>query len=209
MDGEMVASYDSFSHAVIFFWSYMILITAADGIGMGLLSMRDSNFLKMYTYISGSKFPIVFGKILSQLFFLWVNMVILLLFSAIIHQQPVTSLLLTSILILIPIAIPMYFLFVIPAILRVRATSLGPLLTLGVILLVNFSNVHMSTGTALDYVVYLNPATVIVTLSKSVHTFLVDATIDIVWASLIVLIIYFVIGIISYQRLDIISREAR
>jgi len=176
---------------------------------MGLLTMRDSNFLKMYTYITGSKFPIVLGKILSQLFFLWVNMVIFLLFCAIIYQQPFTSLLLTSILILIPVAVPLYFLFVIPAIFRVRATSLGPILTLGVILLVNFSNVRMSTGTVLDYVVYLNPATVIVTLSKSVHAFLVDATIDIAWASLTVLIIYFVIGIVSYQRLDIISREAR
>lgn len=208
-DSQEATAYESFSYAVFFFWSYMILITAADGIGMGLLIMRDSSFLKMYTYISGSKLPIVLGKIFSQLLFLWVNMVIFLLFSAMIHQQPFTSLLLTSILILIPVAVPMYFLFVIPATLRVKATSLGPLLTLGVLLFVNIANVRMNTGSVLDYVMYLNPATTIIKMSESVHVLLLHATFEIAWVPLSVLILYFMIGIVSYRKLDIISREAR
>jgi len=209
LNAEEAMTYGEFAYSTLFFWSYMILITASDGIGMGLLIMRDSNFLKMYAYISGSKLPIILGKVFSQLFFLWVNMVVFLSFSAIIHQQPILSLLFTSVLLLIPVALPIYFLFVIPATWRVRAASLGPMLTLSVILFVNVINIRLDTGTLIDYAIYLNPATVIVQFSEAIHSFILQMPIEMTWIPLGVLILYVIIGFSGYRKLDIISREAR
>lgn len=209
LNAEEALTYEEFAYSTLFFWSYMILITASDGIGMGLLQMRDSNFLKMYTYISGSKFPIVLGKVFSQLLFLWVNMVVFLSFSGIIHQQPIISLLFTSVLLLIPVALPIYFLFVIPATWRVRAASLGPMLTLTVLLLVNIANIRVDTGTLVDYAIYLNPATVMIQFSKGIHSFVLHTHLEMTWIPLGVLFIYVLFGLGGYRKLDIISREAR
>lgn len=202
-------SYESFRYSLFFFWSYMILITAAEGIGIGLLFMRDSNFLKMYTYITGSKLPIILGKVFSQAFFLLGNMIIFTLFSGLIHHQPVLSLLMASVIILIPIVIPVYFLFLISATLPVRSNSMGPILTLLVIVLVNFTNLSLNTDTLLDYIVYLNPAKVIVESTELVHSLLAGIEPNTQWYSLLPLALFFFIGIISYNKLDIISREAR
>lgn len=202
-------SYESFRHSIFFFWGYMVLITAAEGIGIGLLFMRDSHFLKMYTYITGSKLPIVLGKVFSQCFFLWVNMVVFTLFSGLMYQQPVGSLVFTSFIILIPIVIPVYFLFLTTATLRVKSKNIGPLLTLIVILLVNLAGITLNTGTLLDYLVYLNPASVILAGSKLIHSFLMNSTSTAIWLSLLPLIAYLLIGSIGYKKLDIVSREGR
>lgn len=202
-------TYTEFSSYLFFFWSFMVLITAADGIGMGILLMRDRNFLKMYTYISGDKLPIVFGKVLSQCFFLLVNIVLFTVISGMLYSQPVGSLLLTAFLILVVCTIPIYLLFLITSSLRIKSNGIGPVLTILVLVLVNFSNVRMDTNSILDLIVYLNPAFVLTHISEVIHHSLLGTTYEIIWLTFLSLALYCIIGFFGYRKLDIITREGR
>ncbi|MFC7747211.1 hypothetical protein ACFQU8_08165 [Lentibacillus kimchii] len=206
-------TYEAFSYDVLFYWSYIILITGIQGIGIDLLFMRDQNFLKMYTYITGSKFPIILGRILSQCLFLWVNLILFTVFIGLFQEQPIASLLVTSLLILIPVVIPIYFFIVLIAAMPIRSNSIGPILTFIVLFLVSLIGLKIDTGTVMDYFVYLNdflnPAQVIVTSAESIHSMLSGAGSILIGFSVLPLAVYLLVGSISCQEMSIISKKGR
>lgn len=200
-------SYESFSYSLFFFWGYMVLITASEGIGIRFLYMRDSNFLKMYTYITGSKLPIIFGKIFSQMLFLWGNMLVFILFSGLLYQQPVVSIIFTSFIILIPIVIPIYLLFLISATLPMKSNSIGPLFPLIVLFLTNVA--AFPSESLLGKLNAVNPARIVIIGSEAIHNFLIHSPNSIVWTSFLPLLFYLFLGIYGYKNLDLISKEGR
>lgn len=202
-------TYTEFSEQIYFYWSLMVLITAAEGIGVGILNMRDYNFLKMYTYISGDKAPIVLGKIQSQSFFLMVNILMFTTVSGIIYSQPIISLLLTGVIVSIIVAIPIYFLFLITTTIRLKANGVGPILYIVVLVLINLASVTMNTNTWVDNLVYLNPALIIGGGASNIHSILLGLDTEYILYTSLSLLCYCIIGWMAYRKLDIVTRVGR
>ncbi|MBH5316461.1 hypothetical protein I6N90_01410 [Paenibacillus sp. GSMTC-2017] len=47
------------------FWTYVIVITFVNGIGLQLAGMRENGWLKTYVLIAGSKLPIILSSLLT------------------------------------------------------------------------------------------------------------------------------------------------
>ncbi len=58
------------------FWVFIIISCFVYGVGLQLARLRESGMLKTYTMLSGGKYPIVFGTILSQIVFCLVSLFI-------------------------------------------------------------------------------------------------------------------------------------
>lgn len=63
------------------YWAYIILVGVLNGFQFGLIGMRESNFLKMFTIIAGDKRLIFYSNLLVQIIFIQLEM---LLFDAIV-----------------------------------------------------------------------------------------------------------------------------
>lgn len=153
-------------HAVQYYWSYMILITAMTGVAIQLMVSRDNGFLKQFTYVAGSKYPIVIGSMLSQLIFLIGNIVLFTSACSFAFRLPffpfVGSALLLALFCLVPVCCCLLWLPVMP----VRQESLVPVLNLIIIPLIYIADAHSTSGKAWEIVYFLNPVEFIVCSSR-------------------------------------------
>ncbi|EOS56872.1 hypothetical protein [Paenibacillus barengoltzii] len=70
---------DTFIHQSSLFISYITLVMSVE-VTTSLISLRETGFLKMFKFVSGSKNGVILGKLISQLVFL---ILMILLFTAI------------------------------------------------------------------------------------------------------------------------------
>jgi len=58
------------------YWAYIILVGVLNGFQFGLIGMRESNFLKMFTVIAGDKRLIFYSNLLVQVVFIQLEMIL-------------------------------------------------------------------------------------------------------------------------------------
>lgn len=58
------------------YWAYIILVGVLNGFQFGLIGMRESNFLKMFTVIAGDKRLIFYSNLLVQVIFVQIEIVV-------------------------------------------------------------------------------------------------------------------------------------
>ncbi|MBP1970654.1 ABC-2 type transport system permease protein [Virgibacillus natechei] len=202
-------TYSEFRDVMFFYWSFIILMTAANGIGVGILDMRDNNYLKTYKYISGSKTPILLGRIESQCFFLLVNIIFFTLVSGFVFNQPTGSLLLTGAFVSVLVAIPVFLLLLIVTTLPFESNSVAQVLILFIIMLANLTSFNSDFQLMTDYIQVFNPAVVIGNSATVLHDFFLGNSNSMFIISVVPLILYSLIGMLAYYRLDIISKKGR
>ncbi|WP_157076299.1 hypothetical protein [Alicyclobacillus kakegawensis] len=195
------------------YWGYMIVSGGLNGVGLSLLQMRESGFLKMYRFICGRTLPIVAAQILSLLLCTLLIITIFTMTTALMfHVDAIRSLLVAYIVCIVSI-IPIGLFFCwIPA-LPTRVQSISPVLNIMIGPLLYFAGMYAyhSFSTDIEVLNFLNPVTFVMRIAMvlfSTFHILSRGPLHVV-ALLIVLLIYLVIGWFSYRHIRILSSVAR
>ncbi|WP_407889990.1 hypothetical protein [Levilactobacillus sp. N40-8-2] len=89
------------SSQLLGYWVYIILVGVLNGFQFGLIGMRESNFLKMFTIIAGDKRLIFYSNLIVQIIFVQTEIVLFDIFVLVLNP---------STLFLIPMMIGGFFL---------------------------------------------------------------------------------------------------
>ncbi|MED0657794.1 hypothetical protein [Anoxybacillus ayderensis] len=200
--------YSTFRHNISFYWCYMILITAINGVGVSILILRDNGFLKMFKFIARTKTPIIVGRICSQWLFTVVNIVIFTVVSSLLFRQPIFSLLSAIIVIAFIAPLPVFLSFLWIGSLPYRQESVSPIFTILVFILIYLTKFSLKEGD-MFVLEWLNPAVFILYLSKLVWTFDHNWNGRLIYQLLLAIFVYVFIGVVSYRRINVISKVGR
>lgn len=158
------------AYQLLGYWVYIILVGVLNGFQFGLIGMRESNFLKMFTLISGDKRLIFYSNLLVQTLFIQVEIVCFDLFVLILDPAarrllPVMMGGLLVNFILIPIVVGFTnFILVLP--IRVNLASL---LAMGYILLAMLLvNITVANEWLTQLLIALNPGSYMVAVYSMV-----------------------------------------
>lgn len=196
------------------FTSYIIFIMSVD-VTINLISMRESGFLKMFKFVSGSKSAMIFGKILNQLTFLLLTTLIFCVITGLSMLDNLTDAsiyIICSLLTSLLAAIPLTFFFLILLLFPIKQESLVTILNILIFILLFVSAKNLAHSASWGPVLlYLNP----LDLVRSI-TFLVTETITgesfqnfgLLSIGTAVLF-YFILGFISLKQMKITSPTQR
>ncbi|MCL1631600.1 hypothetical protein M3N64_06510 [Sporolactobacillus sp. CPB3-1] len=137
------------------YFGYIIVSVMVNGISLQLLNFRENGSLKTFTMISGgNKHLVISGLIVSELFF---GLICSTIFSTLVSTFDFHSfffILLTSLFIYLISGIPIAFLVLFMAVLKVRANTMGTVSNLLVILFIWIAAVRRDTGNFLGEYLY-------------------------------------------------------
>lgn len=197
-----------FQSAMIQFFAIMIVLTAINGIGISLLNQRESGFLKMYTFLSGQKFPVIFGRLMSQWFFLTLNMFAASLMMAMVFHQPLLKTVLMTGLLALIVPLPVFACSLLIAALPLKPETMTPLGTILIFAVFVFIDVfELTDNRLLAFFSFLNPANLILNEARFLTGSASDGTIGL--SILTGILVYIVVGYVAYQRLSITSKTNR
>ncbi|MBB5146247.1 ABC-2 type transport system permease protein [Cerasibacillus quisquiliarum] len=197
MDIEML----NFIHI---YWGFMLLTTVLSGVLLAIIQYRDSGFLKSFTFLSGNKHVIIFGKLLSQLLYIVVLTTVFNLIISVVYKIDFSQLflkgLLTMLIAFIPICFSMLWMVIIP----VNANNIAPIGTILLILFLYLANFGIETHSYFLYFMYsLNP----VVYLSNILNMLNDFSFEIVIINALTTLIYLIIGFFSLKNMSIIPRK--
>jgi ABC-2 type transport system permease protein len=195
------------------YWGYMVTSGGLNGIGLSLLQMRESGFLKMYRFISGRTLPIVLGQILSLMLYTLLNVTIFTIVTAIMVRMNVVLSLLVAYIVCILCLIPIAFLFCWVPSLPARVESISPLLNILLGPLTYLAGAYgfksMSIGMAI--LSSLNPVSFVTRIATVIfdmfHIVPISNLQLIPW--FVVLCVFLVVGWLGYRNIRIVSSVLR
>ncbi|WP_167261844.1 hypothetical protein [Alkalibacillus almallahensis] len=188
-----------------FFWSLMILISAVINTAVSLFMMREEGFLKMFSFIAGSKRSIIFGKGLANLLFLIVSMIVFNLVVALLFQMNPFMLIMNSLLLIAVTFIPVVLFFSWIMTLPFKEDSIAPAFSLLTIVLMYLTSDMVGVQSPLFLI---NPAEFILRVAEAVIiSDVVDVTNMLTLAS--VGCIYMIIGLVTIKLANLESRTIR
>ncbi|WP_409271305.1 hypothetical protein V1499_17935 [Neobacillus sp. SCS-31] len=203
--GEFVPMYS-------FYLGFMVVMTTANGVGVGLLNLREFGFLKMFKFVAGNKYTVIAGFFLAQFTFLLLNISV---FSIVTSLFFVPHLLLQivfiSLLIGLVTILPVAFLFSwIPA-LNLKAESLTPITMLLPVVLSYLSMITLEAReTGLVFLALLNPVEFVARMARNLFTiggYESSATPPVLFLAIILL--FSSLGFFTLRRIGIVSKIAR
>ncbi|MBT2760606.1 hypothetical protein [Paenibacillus sp. ISL-20] len=114
---------------IFWFWAFIIISTFLNGIGLQSARLKESGLLKTYTLIAGSKYPIIFGIVLTQVAFAILSLVLFTTILTLIYSIFSFKLLMLMVIIVI-ISIPLAFATFTIALLPVQVSSISTILNI-------------------------------------------------------------------------------
>lgn len=192
------------------YWAFMILSTAVYGVGMGLLSIRDNGFLKMFRFIAGSIKPVVVSMVLSQAVFLCINLFIFTLLATLVFKVhliatvPLVSVLVGFVALWPAIALTLWL-----PVLPVRSSAISPIH--GFVILGCMVLASMELHSWLQYVSWINPAALAIGIAKQLFHFagfLGNTEANALYLYIVIFLL-FLIGLASLRYIRINSVENR
>jgi hypothetical protein len=144
---------------LILYWAgYMVVLYALLNSGPALVVLREEQFLKMFLFITGTRWKIIAARFLSQLLILFLSVIILDLICAILFSLPVLKLIGLSLLVIMICELPVYFLFLIFAVLPLRQETITPIINVLIFIFIFISlNSFTTFPVAEGLLVILNP----------------------------------------------------
>ncbi|RYL92817.1 hypothetical protein [Sporolactobacillus sp. THM19-2] len=144
---------------LILYWAgYMVVLYALLNSGPALVVLREEQFLKMFLFITGTRWKIIAARFLSQLLILCLSVIILDLICAILFSLPVLKLIGLSLLVIMICELPVYFLFLIFAVLPLRQETITPIINVLIFIFIFISlNSFTTVPVAEGLLVILNP----------------------------------------------------
>lgn len=198
---------------IAYFWSFIILSTFFNGVGIHIMKLRDLGLLKTYTLISGNKRNIVFGIILSQLIISALSIMIFSIVVTLIYQIDVFTLTLAGMTLLLCIFIPISIISLILTIIPIRHTSLSTILNilLYILFIMSLNHTNIALDTIGGVLNIFNPFNFILDVNILILSFMnVSDTISTLnYYNFYSIVILCLLGIISYKKLNLVSMEYR
>lgn len=193
-----------FQDTLYIYWSFIILITATNGVGISLIILRDNGFMKMFYFIAGGKYPIVFGKLLSQWLFVSINIIIFTLISAGLFQQKILYFLLISLVVALIVPIPTFLAFLWISSLPFKQENVAPIFTILTVVLINLTSMFKP-------IFSISPASFVLNMSEIAGSIVFSRGIQMEGMSILFveIFVYMIIGGLSYKYISILPKTGR
>lgn len=200
------------AYQILGYWAYIILVGVLNGFQFGLIGMRESNFLKMFTIIAGDKRLIFYSNLLVQTLFIQIEIV---LFDAVVLViNPASWSLFPMMLgglvlnlVLIPIVAGFSsFVLLLPIKVNVASLLMTGYIFLGMLLI----NLPDQPGQLLSWVLMaLNPCSYLVAAYLTVFHLAGQATVG-NWGLLLVIALFYLwVGFYPIQHMKLQSYTSR
>ncbi|MGM7700513.1 ABC transporter [Pseudalkalibacillus sp. Hm43] len=194
------------------FWAFIIVTIFLNGVGLRLSIFRETGFLKSFTYMAGSKNPIVFGLLMNQMGLGFISLIIFTFVNGLIFQLPVFTLLYLAISIYILVALPIFLLMMWLPSISVRSMTIYSISNM-LIFPATFIAVYRDVINfpLLNFVFSLNPVEYVYRMSILLsNTFqLTDIATYNNWIIVAISILYMTIGILCWRKLKLVSTIVR
>lgn len=182
------------------YWSYIIVSGTLNGIIAGTVNMRESNFLKMFSYIAKSKVYVFIANLVAQTLLLELELFIFNIFSMIISgnfiwQKTVYCFFIS--LFLIPLCGLMLSPFLV---IRMKQNTYNVLLN-GYLLLMLFTGFIKTSGILQAIIVTVNPFSYFSNI-YDVFTFSENRLADLIVLSMLS-VIYIILGVVCIKKMPI------
>ncbi len=202
---------DYYMSIVSAFWTFIILLSIFSGYGIALLINRENGFLKVFSFISGSKMPIIMGKMFSQILYLLVVLFIFTITIGFLFQLNVFLLTINVILLAAVISVPLSFLALVIPTLSVRQETIAPAFMLVNVLLVYTVTFDFQSSVINTIFTIINPAALTYHLSLLISDVVWNASFDINQGIVILIgiVIYIGIGLLIINRVGVTSLTQR
>ncbi|MCA1063898.1 hypothetical protein QTG56_01555 [Rossellomorea sp. AcN35-11] len=209
---ESSPSQSELLNSILIWWAYMIALSVINGVGVNMLILREQGFLKLFSFISGSTFPIYMGNVIAQLIFSFVSLTIFSTVVSIAFKGPWLTLFSTSLLLLAITVIPIsLFVSWIPS-LPMNQETITSLSTLIIFPLLFLTSNTLSTDSVLAYALLVNPVEIILQLSKTILNLVFDYELKAqfsLYSVLSVTLLYVFIGMYFVPRIKIMTLKTR
>jgi|GEM_PF-2677873 len=192
-----------------YFWAFIIISSAFNGVGIHLSKLRNFGLLKTYTLIAGGKAPIISGVILTQLVLSAINIVIFTIFAGVIYQESILGLTLVGLLILLFTFIPIALISFIFTYLPAKDTTLSTLLNFSLYFIFFFSFVEGIL--VVDMINYVNPFVFVMNITHIIlYALQISSTVEMFdYVNLFFILLISLFGFYCYKKLNLISEEYR
>ncbi|MBO2944989.1 hypothetical protein JJQ72_13505 [Paenibacillus sp. F411] len=188
---------------MFWFWAFIIISTFLNGIGLQSARLKESGLLKTYTLIAGSKYPIIFGIVLTQVAFAILSLMIFTTILTLIYDIFSFKLLILM-LITVFISMPLAFAAFGIALLPVQVSSVSTLLNILMypvfLIAINVDLKHIG------FLEFFNPFTFIYEISLNMGVLFGWFQHEVLYVPLSISFLFFgIVGYISSKKLNLIS----
>lgn len=203
-----------FQYQASMFLAYITFVMSIE-VTTSLIRMREDGFLKMFAFVSGTKYPMIIGKVFTQLSFLILSILIFSLVTSLCSLHNPTDIILfmiSSVVAGLIGAIPIMFFFLILMIFPMKQESLVTVLNmlLLVFLIVTANNLSQSLSWGI-LLLYINPLELVRALNLLIAEFISGKEFMNFGSAHIVfgLILYMIIGLLGMRYTRIVSSTNR
>jgi len=202
---------ESSFQTITIFWSFIILISALNGVGISLLINRENGFLKVFSFVSGSTKPIIFGKVFAQFVYLILNLVVFTSVISLLFGLNLISLLGICLVVSVIVSIPVFLMTLWVPTLPIKQESIAPVLTLVNLMFIYLSTITFDSRLLTTLHALVNPALLIRIFSEGIYNLFYgngDVFFQILCA-LTILAIYTIIGLFLVKHIKVTSNKQR
>lgn len=200
----------SASHFYTLFFGYSAFISVmhvVSGNNIGLLYYRENGILKMFKYITGSKYTVILSNFIAQYFTLLISMLIFTVICSVSFKVDTFLIcIIISLINFIFIVIPTSIFFLWIPLLNSRPENISPFVTIFIIILTAIANMNINS-----YLLLLNPIYLYSAFSSIILNILKNKQIDntMLIICIVTILIYIVIGLFCSKKIDINSKSSR
>lgn len=184
--------------------AYLVTVTAFT-IGYEVVMLREQQFLKQMTFVVKNYRLVIYSKIITHFILLISTVTILVALSTVLFQIPFINLLLFSYgAVLLPF-LPLSFIFLVLNVLPMHTENLQPIITvttMAMLFFINFLNLFEPTSTLMTII---NPMNFALETGKIWTQLFLDGVQINIFAVIITMILYFVIGSIALNKTRIVA----
>lgn len=196
-----------FIQYMFWFWAFIIISTFLNGVGLQTARLKENGLLKTYTLIAGSKYPIIFGMVMTQVAFAMLSLVLFTTILTLIYDVFSVQLLILMAIIVV-VSIPLAFATLIIALLPVQVSSISTILNILMypIFLVAI-NVHVKQA---EFLEMFNPFKLIYEFSLNISSWFGLFQHELLYLEFFIpLLFYSLVGYIALRKLNLLSMLQR
>ncbi|KRL20820.1 hypothetical protein [Lentilactobacillus kisonensis] len=203
------ASGQAFYSVIPGFWTYMVLVGVVNQITSAIVTMRENNFLKMFTFIAGDKRLIYYANLIPQVVIIQAEILIFDVVAAVIyHANPAVLKFMAAAWLANFIIIPVVSFFTsLILIIPVKVQTMGALMTGYIFLGLALAYVQTSSMTIKTLLTAINPGNFIINM----YLLLIpgNGRLDNLVMLVVVAIVYLAVSNIVISRMSLNSATTR
>lgn len=196
---------------MILSWTgYMIVTYALMGSGPAIIVLREEQFIKMFRFIVGNHFLIVYAKFMTQLITLLFSIIIIDVLCSILFYIPFLFLFGISLIMILICDVPIYLLLLFFGALNIRQETVMPIVNILILIfiyLTSISSNYSTTGFVSMFMTIINPIEYTIQVGHLLLHFIESGNMLDSYSLLIILcttFLYISIGLFSFRKMKLL-----